>query len=254
MKRYEVDVVLPYCEMDYQYVEEAVNSILVQTPKTLIHLVQDGPVTRPFRPSHPDIRIYRTSNMGPYRIANSIVKHYMVSQILAIQDADDISYPNRLELQLTAIDNGYEQISAAMDQFAEPSYKGERHITEPLLVCGTKFTNVPLGRLVNCMRMVTKDMFVRVNGFPDIFCTGDLSFDNATQYLGIPTFYYNIPLGKRRLHGSSLTNRSDYVRTAPARQEALRYEKLMLKTIQASPTLATVRRFGALENASLLST
>ncbi|RLS70334.1 MAG: glycosyltransferase [Planctomycetota bacterium] len=97
----EVDVVLPF-HGHLDYVDQALEGLLNQERcKLVIHLIDDASPedTTDFLrhwSKHCDIRTYRNrENIGQFQSFNNVVR-YFETPLCAVQDADDISLPNRL--------------------------------------------------------------------------------------------------------------------------------------------------------------
>lgn len=95
------DVVLPFRD-HLDYVRESLDGLLNQTRcRTVIHLVDDDSrngcdALFEEYSSHPAIRLYRnTRNIGQFTSFNNIVQ-FAETPFIAVQDADDISQPERL--------------------------------------------------------------------------------------------------------------------------------------------------------------
>ena len=249
---FKADIIIPFCEADKHLVVDAITSIVQQTVPVLIHVVADN-CEFPHIPFHKYIRLYKTpSQYGPSLIANSIAAHHAESDVIAIQDADDLSITTRIEKQLRILDAGFEQTSAPMVQEGMPNYVGDRHKKEPILYPGGTFGNVPLGRHINGTRTILLSTFIRVNGFCDLPCSGDLAFDNKTAYLGIAHSFSKEPLAIRRLHPDSMTNCPTFCRTQPGGKSVLARQIGMLHEIRESPTLEVARSQGCLDKAEPL--
>ena len=97
----EADVVLPF-HGHLDYVREAIASLLEQErAEAIVHLVDDatpggaGDLLDYWR-THPRVRTYRNvRNIGQFHSFNNVVPYFETS-LAAVQDADDLSRPDRL--------------------------------------------------------------------------------------------------------------------------------------------------------------
>lgn len=262
-----IDVVIPYNETDRHLVHEALVSILEQENCTpIIHMVADNceqlflstpepinSIPTPILPTHQEVAAnstiihYSTPGIGPYHIVNKLVPSFQTNYI-AIQDADDISYPTRLSHQLNILQD-YVMTSGTMRQRAIEGYDGTRHIMEPLLYSGEKLVAAPMGRFVNSVRAMRKDFFIDQNGFADYPCSGDFQFDNRClfQKPQPKMFFDPTILGVRRLRPNSLSNGGTYKFDTDGRNRIAWRIMLAIQTMRAHPTLAQSRELGYLD-------
>jgi hypothetical protein len=261
MSNIDIATVIPYCIADSDLVSTAILSIIQQTykgGKVKIYVVADDVpeetiqiIKEPFK-KYRDLYFLKTSKcIGPYCITNSIVKYHTNCEYLAIQDADDFSYPTRFERQADKL-SLVKHCSASMKQVPMPNYKGNRHLREPTLLCGVRASNIPLGRYINGTRMIHTQTFRELNGFPSMFCSGDLCFDNTINALKIPSYAIREVLAERRLHARSLTNNPNSDRQAPIRKTCQKILLHNLRKILESPTIETARSYGGLDFAEPL--
>jgi hypothetical protein len=139
----ECDVVLPF-HGHLQYVQEALTSILEQvSAQAIVHLIDDatpGGADELLRRwgSHPRVRTYRNArNIGQFQSVNNVFP-FLETGLVAVQDADDRSRPDRLHrsgnlLRLADADifGGRSQIFG--DVAAEGSERGDpRRRRQPL--------------------------------------------------------------------------------------------------------------------------
>lgn len=202
-----IDVVIPYTSLDVHLVNDAIDCISNQSNcLPYIHLVADGCDSI----NHRNCINYKTvKQIGPYWIVNLLTPHFKTG-IVAIQDADDISYSNRLWKQIAVIKSGYIMTSCAMQQVPIESYTGSRHIDEPILYPGMKMSAAPWGRNINSVRTFSLEMFKRVNGFGDYPMSGDFQFDARVCSIYPDLCHYSLEvLATRRLRPMSLSNHPD---------------------------------------------
>lgn len=249
---YVADIIIPFCNADKHLVVDAITSMVQQTVPVLIHVIADA-CHFPHLPYHDSIRLYQSPiNLGPSLIANAIAAHHAETEVLAIQDADDMSVTTRIEKQLRILEAGFYQTSAPMVQEGMPNYNGDRHKKEPILYPGGVFSNVPLGRHINGTRTILRSSFEFVNGFCDLPCSGDLAFDNKTAYLGLLGSFSKEPLAIRRLHPDSMTNCATFCKTQPGGKSVLSRQISMLCEIRDNPTIEVARSQGCLDKAEPL--
>lgn len=197
------DVVIPFHSGDVKWLPECVESIISQNHASpVVHVISDGPEF----PKLPDsVRKYRHDKrpgVGPYRLTNALVKGgHTRTDYLAIQDADDLSLPDRLRRQISLMTlSGAEMVSSAMREFGEHR---NGHVLQP----GVSQRTNPYGRHINSSRTVRLGLFWRVNGFADWQCAADFEFDNRVQLrrTGIVIHDHTV-LGLRRVHSDSLSH------------------------------------------------
>lgn len=209
---YTCDVVVPFWSGDAQWLPECVEALLQQNHcAAFIHVISDG-CEFPVIPERTRILRYRhgrRTNQGPYRLTNALVRHgHCRTGHLAMQDADDLSLPDRLWRQMSTLEQtGAVMISSAMEQFTGELEMGARREREPVARPGLVCSTVPDGRCVNSTRLMRLDFFQSLNGFQNLTCTGDFEFDNRARFsrLGKIINDQNI-LARRRLHMASLSH------------------------------------------------
>lgn len=233
---YECDVVIPY-HHNLQWVPEAIDSVLWQCHvRPLIHLVNDqspepdGWLRRKYQ-GHANIHWYRNLvNLGPYRSVHQVWQ-FMKSPYFAVQDSDDLSYPNRLWLSIQALeDSGAEILGASLEQFVEPalgqSGEKERKFVEfyPIWYSGQKWpTGCPHGILINGTVVMRRSLFEWMNGYHDLMCGGDVEFCTRIHYAGVRRYIADAVVGARRANGKSLSRGGKYAMGQPARTEIIEH-------------------------------
>lgn len=254
-----VDVVIPFWSGDAQYVAQCVQSILDQHHALpTIHLIADGCQWPELPEVRPAIRLHRyatSGSWGPYRIANAVVAGgHCATPWLAIQDADDLSLPDRLWRQAAILQaTGADMISSAMQQQDELDCTAEaiaRMQREPILRPGTEYLSAPFGRVVNSTRTLRLSWFQRLNGFADLRCGADFDFDNRSHLFGGHTIHDQQTMATRRLHGGSLTTAPTYCIGSAARQQTNQIVLDNLAACRRDPTACPT--FGGLQSAPQL--
>lgn len=249
-----VDVIVPFCEADKQYLIECLDAIYKsERVMPIVHCVADG---CEFPQTEYPIRRYQTAGgLGPYRIANSLVRDaHIVSEIVAIQDVDDLMLSNRLWQQLASMQEwGYQMVGGAMQQEPMENYRGQAHIVEPVLYSWRTYRTAPKGHLVNGTRMIEAELLRQVNGFADWPCSADVDLCNRISHLpwyeSIPVLGSDEIVAVRRLHGASLTNGPAYCIGSDARKDMAELVDANIEAMQQSPSLETARSMGGMDKA-----
>jgi len=242
---HHIDVVIPYCQSDRHLAVEAVECIIHQKHcSPIIHAVADN--CEPIK--HPFCKHYKTtSNIGPYLIVNSLVSRFTTNYI-AIQDADDLSYTDRLWKQIALLNMGYYMTSCAMIQSPIEGYVGVRHVIEPIIFPGLIQAAVPWGRSINGTRAMRKSFFIEINGFGDYPMSGDYQFDSRACSLYPDLCHYTDEiLAIRRLRPESLSNRKSTGYTSEIRNEVSWRVMQACSTMKRDTTLATAKSLGYLD-------
>ena len=125
VNRQRCDVVLPF-HGHLNYVEESMDALLgQQNVDPIIHLIDDASVddTHSLFKKFADcekVRLYRNQeNLGQFLSVNNVFP-YLETPFLAIQDADDISLPNRLYRSIHALTvSGADMFAASMELFGD---------------------------------------------------------------------------------------------------------------------------------------
>ena len=214
---YRVDVVVPFWSGDSQWLAECVEGLLHQNHCTpIIHVIADAcefPPLPALQNTSAEIIRYRTNKppgRGPYRLTNALVRHgHCRTDYLALNDADDISLPDRLWRQVSVLQQSRSvMISSGMEQFCDgPDEDMRRRLAnEPLLFPGRIYSCVPDGSGVNSMRLVRLEFFRSLNGFCNMFCGGDFEFDARARKFSRKIIDHREILGRRRLHQGSLSH------------------------------------------------
>lgn len=135
-----VTVITPHYDCAH-YLHEAMASILTQTFRQFeLYIVDDSSpndewleVVREFA-DDPRVHVYRTSrNVGPYRIANRVIR-MTHAPFIAFQDADDRSDRNRLEKLLAAAERMRADVVGSAARYVDPERRvlSVRNLREPL--------------------------------------------------------------------------------------------------------------------------
>jgi len=215
------DVVIPYCAADNRWLCESVDSILQQVGvAAIVHLINDGvpddvDSSRDFR-SHPRVRRYRNDppGMGPF-VASNRIAQFWETEFIAVQDADDIALPDRLQHSLSRLqESGADIFAASMEQFVDPDHEQDvklqserRH--QPVLRSGQRQPMMPDGWIIHGTMMFRRQVFFESGGYSNWLCAADIEFPQRAIRMGATPVFDSAVVALRRLHGRSLSHRSD---------------------------------------------
>lgn len=252
----QFDVVIPvYGQLGY--VAEAIEGIVEQEgAETIIHLIDDaGPenVDELFRywGSHRNVRLYRnTENVGQYVSFNN-VSQFFETEMVAVQDGDDISLPHRLWTAgnlLRLCDADY--FAASMEQFGEDEQFSRlaikdqiRRSFQPYGVHGVYFAMNPTA----CFRVA---MFRRLGGYTDFGGREhnraglDSEFMNRAYYSQARFALSSSVVSRHRIHQNAATRNAETGFGSATRQLAMNECKRRIERFRS--TTFDPRTFGAI--------
>jgi hypothetical protein len=255
-----VDVIVPFCSADSAYLEECLESLRSQSHCTAImHVIADGcEFPRLDWDRYFCLQYSTYGSWGPYKITNAVVAGgNCEADWLALQDADDVSHPDRLWRQIqTLIHHHADMISSASENFldagsVDDEFLQKRVKQEPVITAGRVFHTAPRGSCVNTTRTMRRAYFESLNGFAPELCSMDFEFDNRSRFCQGIVLDDPAVLGRRRLHSKSLTGGSHRMGT-PARDHYTRIVEQNRDAICANPTLETARSLGGLDSGKVL--
>jgi hypothetical protein len=124
-RKVRCDVVLPF-HGQLDYVEQALQGLLDQEQAhAIVHLVDDatpGDISEFLNEwaAHPQVRVYHNrENIGQFQSFNNVAR-YWETDLVAVQDADDISLPHRLAWSAEMLDRtGADYFGAAVETFGD---------------------------------------------------------------------------------------------------------------------------------------
>ncbi|NUQ65978.1 MAG: glycosyltransferase [Pirellulales bacterium] len=212
------DVILPYCATNARWALAAAESILNQAfAEPVVHLIADGGARiedRALKEALSGVdccRWYRTrKRLGPYRITNNLFE-YLETDYFAVQDADDLSAPNRLWRSVRVLeDDGYDIFGGAMEQFVDYHQPRERMLAAlartPYQIPGARWRKTPRGAIIHGGMTCRKACFERLGGYGAFVCGGDCEFISRAHAAGARIFVSHQIVGWRRLHEDSLSS------------------------------------------------
>ncbi|NLX96469.1 MAG: glycosyltransferase family 2 protein [Rhodopirellula sp.] len=212
------DVILPYCATNVRWALAAAESILNQAfAEPVLHLIADGDTAvedRRLKDALGDVaccRWYRTrKRLGPYRITNHLFD-YLETEYYVVQDADDLSAPNRLWRSVRVLeDHGYDIFGGAMEQFTDYRCRSEASVASlgrsPYQMPGVRWMKTPQGAIIHGGMTCRKSCFERLGGYGEFISGGDCEFIARAHAAGAKIFVSHQIVGWRRLHEDSLSH------------------------------------------------
>lgn len=214
---HEVDVVIPYCAADVQWLRQSVESILWQAGVTpLVHVVSDGGPLDVLSDLPAEVRRYQNLDapIGPYRSVMRVWR-WLQTPYVAIQDADDLALPHRLAESLPLLRAGADLVSGHMRQFVDPQFRHDQELAQyrserAIIRSGIVWKDAaPRGCLIHGVAAYRRQTFETINGYAPWLCGADTEFGPRLQLHGYKVEFVKEVWGLRRLHRTSMTNRQD---------------------------------------------
>jgi len=216
------DIVVPFLSTDY--LRETLDSLLVQdNANCVIHAINDSEKDcSELIGEYPQIKWYQNDhNIGQFMSVNNVLNR-CETDFLAINDADDISSPNRIWKSVAAM-----QLSDA-DIYGSQTTQFIQHddLAEEYDHASFKPRTIEdLHPLVHGTMVVKKKTFIRLGGYTDFGNLDQNKCGNDTEFM-VRAFKSNcrFHIGQNklvdiRIHGSSCTNKLD--NQSHARQETV---------------------------------
>ena len=259
------DVVLPFRD-DFDFVRESLDGLLSQQDaEIVIHLVDDASsesADRLFAEyAHcSQIRFYRNRrNLGPFATFNNLTE-FAETSFMAVQDADDISLPNRISRSVDLL-----QVSSADLLGARTELFGEQEIVSDLAHDSVStddgesryFRNSRYPQrsasgyfLENPTLVVRVDSFRALGGYTDFGETSrsrtgvDTDFQLRAYFARANIAVTNDVLVRYRCHGSSATNHAASGFGSQAHAES--HKEVRRRLLHYATATFNPRWFGAL--------
>jgi glycosyltransferase EpsE len=197
------------------YADRAVPSILAQTFGDFeLILVDDGShdrtpeILRELAGRDDRIRVFSPGRLGFAAAVNFGIRQAR-GEIIARQDFDDISYPDRLRLQVEFLDNHPDVGVVGGHYMLVDENRGERYVRMPpadhaeIITAMARY--IPLAHTVATFR---RQVWTEAGGFPEVPNLVDLRFWLQVAKLGWR--FANPPevMGEHHVHGSSFFHQS----------------------------------------------
>ena len=253
----KVDVIVPFWENDLRLIVSTLEALLCQKyVQPLIHVISDG-CKWPELPDGPFVKYETPGGWGPYKIANAVFPG-LKAEYVALNDGDDISYPDRLWKQVQRLKvSGAEITCCSMVNKLVGESNGCKDMTYWLgksIPAKRVFDkHGPWGVLINGSRLMKRELFNKVNGFKNENCGMDFQFDNRIQRLGVPTFFDNEVLMDRRMHSDSLSLGGTFQIGTSGRERTNKIVENDAKVLASkNPCLTLVRSQGNLDTTKQL--
>ena len=212
---FSCDVVLPYNQPNYHYLEDAIKSVLNQNfVETTIHLINDGMESDPVGWEYSqlnNVRLYKNADgpVGPYVTLNRLFD-YLEHDYFANQDSDDISLPMRLYKSFQGVIQGYHVVGGAMEQFVTHDDNNRRMKNalsmKPYHYSGIVRFGSPSGNIVNSTALISKSVYEHCNGMASWKAGADSEFYERAILAGFKAAALSDVVALRRLHNPSLSN------------------------------------------------
>jgi len=225
-RKVRCDVVLPF-HGQLGYVEEALQSLLHQDQaQATIHLIDDatpGDISGFLNKwaQHPQLRVYRNrENVGQFTSFNN-VERFWETDLVAVQDADDISLPHRLAWSAEMLERaGADYFGAAVETF------GDEQLIRPIMKESETLQVIPRNRfrrsfypewdrsnyfLENPTAMFRTAMFRELGGYADFGnrlmnrTSLDTEFQLRCLYRGVRFAISHKIVTRYRVHPQSAT-------------------------------------------------
>lgn len=222
--RVECDVVIPFLGQ-LELVDEAVRSVIEQQgAEAVVHLIDDATpgdtsslLSRWGR--HPSVRTYRNSrNIGQFASINNVFP-FLETDLIAIQDGDDISLPDRLSLSGNSLRLADADLfGAAISLFGDTEMLvgGARYTPRRIRTPLVRKSNYPFPTrtsyyIQNPTTVVRRAVFGELGGYADFGDrlrnrTGlDTEFQIRAHLAGVRIALSMDVVGKYRVHSASAT-------------------------------------------------
>jgi glycosyltransferase involved in cell wall biosynthesis len=221
------DVVLPF-RGQLEYVQEAIASLLEQEgAEVVVHLIDDASPGSESESwlrrwlGHPRVRTYRNlENIGPFSSFNNVAP-YLETDLVAVQDGDDVSLPHRIQAAGNALRLAGAEVFGGRTRLfgAETSLRpsttraGEVMSRDRPAYRGSRIpTRRPMGHVIeHPTAMYRRDAFERLGGFADYgrtdrnCCGLDTEFYLRAAYGGARFAVSNQVVLRYRCHADSAT-------------------------------------------------
>jgi glycosyltransferase involved in cell wall biosynthesis len=224
----ECDVVLPFCG-HLDYVGESMEGLLAQRQAGLvIHLIDDASPENTdallrYWGTHAQVRTYRNArNIGQYASFNNVVR-YLETSLVAVQDADDVSLPDRMHVagnilrlaDAAIFGSGIRSFTETSTAAATGAASSEGTIRRLHRHAVSRYPRPGVGWfLFNPTMVVRADSFAALGGFADFGdvlsnrCSLDSEFCNRAYYAGARFALSRQPTVLYRKHPDQATRNS----------------------------------------------
>lgn len=198
----EISFILP-CYNAGKYLEECLSSMLSQSyPCHEFIAINDGSTdhTVEILKNHPEIKILNQTNQGVSAALNAGIDA-ATGTYLAFNDADDCWEPNKIALQVQALEQNpdWEAVFCRIQNFISPELN---EIEKSKILCPPE----PLIGLMKCCMLIKREAFEKYGKFNENYRTGDfVEWFSRAQDQGIRYGHIEPILVRRRLHVTNLS-------------------------------------------------
>ena len=255
----DIDVCLPYATAYLRCLPACLQTLASQAAATpRIHLISDGvpagadPGAELEARHASTVRHYRNTDgpVGPYRSCNRLVAGgHLESPYLAIADADDLHYPDRLAWSIERLASGWDVVGGGMLPFPDPGEEpaeAHRASVSPR-VSGAIEELAPRGVVLNPTMALRVEAFRAAGGFEAWPFSADREFVLRAEALGLRILRSDRVVCGYRLSRWSLTG-SPATGASPEREAYRQETRRRLDEFEASP--GNAGRYGGLAGAA----
>ncbi len=232
------DVVIACHPPHLKFLAESVDSILNQAFACChVHVAFDGefPGQDEFRASYAGyerLYFYRSRRpVGQFKLANWTFPH-LRTDFIAVQDADDLSMPNRIWRSVTLLQEKNADIfGGCREQFVDHRHASpflyEKLQAHPFHQSGLSTAMTPQGSIAHGAMVIRKSAFAELNGYSDLLAAADTDLAFRAQFSGLRIYHSSQIVSLRRLNEVSDTGAYDQWS-----QDEIRRRKVEFRAIQ----------------------
>lgn len=208
-----VSVIMPTYNDKESFIREAINSVLSQTYSNLELIIADDSTDERTRviideyvKKDERVQVVRSKEkMGICKALNTALS-IAQGEYIAHMDADDVSYPNRLALQMKLFENS--DVAVVGGQIIKIDVCGREISTPSRIPCTDEIIKVEFkkgrAQIANPTSIIRKNVIDRIGGYEELYkCSEDYDLWYRIATLGYK--FANVPetVIKYRIHGNN---------------------------------------------------